>query len=204
MLEVGSSIVIFGLAHALSLRGTKQMRLTITILTLVLVTSFLSCDRIKKKGQDVADATKEKTAEARQKISDKKDELIDSAFPAYDSDKRDTEHNKKRFKEHLQVDLTDDVKNIYAFGDFLGADYKVLITFTCDTSTLKKIILAKSMTISKTDNDEGLAFLDEFPWWNKKLIAKIKPYKVGKEYEYWQYLWFDNKTKTAYYEEFSL
>ena len=104
----------------------------------------------------------------------------------------------------MQVDHTSDVKNIYSYGDFLGVDYKVLISFSCDTPTLNNIIKAKRMTISTKDNDEGLFFLDEFLWWDKLKIAKIKPFKVGKEYEYWQYLWFDRKSKTAYYEEFSL
>ena len=163
-----------------------------------------SCDRLKRKGHEAVDKTQEKIGETKQRIIDKKDQLVDRVFPTYDNGKPDTENNKKRFKEHLKVDLTNDVKNIYAYGDFLGADYKVLISFSCDTATLNKIVKTKGMTISTTDNDEGLFFLDEFPWWDKKIIAKTKPFKVGKEYEYWQYLWFDKKSKTAYYEEFSL
>ena len=166
--------------------------------------TLLSCDRLKRKGHDVVDKTQEKISETKQKIVDKKDQLVDNVFPIYDNSKPDTENNKKRFKEHLQVDLTEDVKNIYAYGDFSGADYKVLISFTCDTSAINKIVRAKSMTVTTADNDDGLFFLDELPWWNKKAIAKIKPFKVGKEYEYWQYLWYDKKSRTAYYEEFSL
>ena len=86
----------------------------------------------------------------------------------------------------------------------MGADYKVLISFNCDTVTLNRIVKANAMTISFKENDDGLLFLDEFPWWNKETIVKIKPFKVGKEYEYWKYLWFDKKSKKAYYEEFSL
>ena len=187
------------------MRHFKQtLRLIIYILTIAFLATLSSCDRLKRKGHQVVDKTQEKIGETKQKISDKKNKLVDKVFPTYDNSKPDTENNKKRFKEHLQVDLTDDVKNIYAYGDFFGADYKVLISFSCDTATLNKIVKAKGMTISTTDNDEGLLFLDEFSWWDKKVIAKIRPLKVGKEYEYWQYLWFDKKSKNAYYEEFSL
>ncbi len=187
------------------MRHFKQtMRLSTYILTIAFLATLFSCDRLKRKGHNVVEKTQEKIIETKQKIKDKKNQLVDNVFPTYDNGKPDTENNKKRFKEHLQVDLTNDVKNIYTYGDFLGADYKVLISFSCDTTTLKKIVKAKAMTISTKDNDEGLLFSDEFPWWDKKVIAKIKPFKIGKEFEYWQYLWFDKISNTAYYEEFSL
>jgi hypothetical protein len=180
------------------------LRLTNYICTVAILSTLCSCERLKKNGQEIADKTKAKVSETRQKISNKKDQIIEKFFPTYDSNKPDTEHNKKRFQEHLQVTLTKDVNNIYTYGDFMGADYKVFISFSCDTSTIEKIIEAKKMMRSTKDNDEGLFFSAEFPWWNKEKIVKIKPYLVGKEYEYWQYLWYDHKSKTAYYEEFSL
>ena len=187
------------------MRHFKQtLRLTIYILTISFLATFSSCDRLKKKGHEVVDKTHEKIDETKQNIIDKKDQLVDKVFPTYDNGKPDTENNKKRFREHLQVDLTNDIRNIYAFGDFFGVDYKVLISFNCDTSTINKIAKRKNMTLSTKDNDEGLFFSAEFPWWDKEKIAKIKPYKVGKEYEYWQYFWYDSKSKTAFYEEFSL
>jgi hypothetical protein len=150
-------------------------------------------------------ATKEKFHETKQRISDKGNRFVDKIFPAYDSDKPDTESNKKRFKEHLEVNVTEDVKNIYSYGDFMGIDYKVLISFQCDSTTIEKIVRVKGMTLSTQDHDEGLHFLVELPWWNKEKISSgDKPYKVGKEYEYWEYLWYDRESKTAYYEEFSL
>ncbi len=47
-------------------------------------------------------------------------------------------------------------------------------------------------------------FQDEFKWWDKEKISHLKGYKNGKEHEFWQYLWYDNDQKKAYYEEFSL
>lgn len=173
-------------------------------MTIAFILTLLSCDRIKRKGDAVIGKTKQTVSKTRQKISDKKNQLVDKVFPTYDNWKADTENNKRRFKEHLQVDPTQDVKNIYAYGDFMGIDYKVLIAFKCDTATINKIVGIKKMTLSKEAYDDGLSFGAEFPWWDKKAIEKIKPYKVGKEYEYWEYLWYDHRNKVAYYEEFSL
>lgn len=175
-----------------------------TILALAFLLTILSCNRVKTKGQEIVNTTKEKAIETKQEIIDQKNNLADKIFPSYDSGKPDTENNKKRFTEHLTIDLTNDIKNIYCYGDFMGIDYKVLISFTCDTSTINRILRAKGMTISQKDHDSGLSFSAELPWWHKEIIERIRPYKVGKEYEYWHYLWYDKKTRTAYYEEFSM
>ena len=175
----------------------------ITPIALLLITLF-ACDRIKSKGHNIVDKTKEKAIETRQQIIEKKNELIEKAFPTYDCYKADTENNKKRFKELLQTDITTDIKNLYTYGDFMGADYKVLIAFTCDRSTIARIIDSKKMKQAASAEDNGLQFLVEFDWWNKKKIEKLVPYKTGKENEYWKYLWYDPKTRQAFYEEFSL
>ena len=174
------------------------------ILTIVLLLTITSCDRLKRKGLETVDKTQEKIGEAKQKLKDKKDQVVDEVFTTYDNTKPDTEANKKRFKQHLQIDLTRDVKNIYTYGDFLGADYKVLISFTCDDSTIKKIIATKKMQLTTSKDDDGLFFLDKFKWWDKDKIKLLEPYKVGKESKYWQYLWYDKKSMTAFYEEYSL
>jgi hypothetical protein len=90
------------------------------ILTFITLLSFLSCNRIKNKGEAIVDKTKQTISETKQKIRDKKDRLIDEVFPAYDSDTCDTKNNKKRFNDHLQIGLPNDVKHIYAYGDFLS------------------------------------------------------------------------------------
>ena len=150
------------------------------------------------------DKMQEKVIATKQKVVDKKDQLIDKAFAPSGFSKPDSESNKNRFKEYLNVDLTKDIKNIYSYADFFGADYKILVSFSCDTSTISKIIKSKGLTLSNDENDNGLSFGEEFPWWDKKAIENIKPFKEGKELEYWKYLWFDKERKTAYYEEFSL
>lgn len=172
---------------------------------LLLVTLIITpaCDRIRGKGSEMADKAKEKAIRAKEAVAEKADGLVDKVFPTYDHNKPDTENNKGRFKEHLQVELTEDVRNIFSYGDFMGIDYKVLMTFVCDSTTVRKIVEKKGMVQSK-EQDTGLTFGEEFPWWNKNAIERIKPYKVGKENEYREYLWYDKETRVAYYEEFSL
>ena len=163
------------------------------LLMLTLGLNMTGCNDVKKKGQNILSKAKD--------FGNKK---VDKIFPSYDSDHIDTENNKQRFKDHLQMSVTSDVKNIYAYGDFMGIDYKVLIAFTCEDSTIMKIVQLKKMELTTNKDDGGLMFLDELKWWDKSQIELLKPYKVGKEYEYWQYLWYNPQTKQAFYEEFSL
>lgn len=137
----------------------SSLRYSKNILTLAFILTLFSCDRIKRKGDAIVDKTKQAASDTRQKMSNKANNLVDKVFPTYDSGKPDTENNKKRFKEHLQIDLPTDVKNIYAYGDFLGADYKVLIAFTCDQATVDKIIAVKNMQLTTSKDDDGLFFL---------------------------------------------
>lgn len=148
--------------------------------------------------------TKQKFGAAEEAVLDQKNELIDGVFPRYDAYKADTKWNRKRFREHLKIDLTEDVTDIYAFGDFLGIDYKVLIAFNCESSTFKRIVQINGLALSNREDDRGLHFMDEFPWWNKEQIAKLKPFKAGAEHAFWKYLWYDTASKQAYYEEYSL
>lgn len=163
----------------------------------ILCLTTLSCNRIKNKGQEIADKTE-------QKVKSKSKDLVDKVFPQFDSDKADTKYNKKRFEEYLEVKLTPDIKEIYCFGDFLGIDYKVLFSFTCDSTTIQRIIDKKKLKLTNENNDNGLLFMDDFNWWDKDKIETIRPFKNGKENEIWYYLWYDKDSKKAYYEEFSL
>ena len=173
------------------------MQISIPILPIFFALTLFSCGRIKSKGEEVVD-------KANSKIKTKKDDLIDKVFTTYNSGKSNTKYNKERFKEHLQIGLPADVKDIYAYGDFLGADYKVLIAFNCEPTTINAIVAAKKMVLSDKLNDSGLLFGEEFPWWNQQKIESIVPYKAGVDGEYWYYLWYDSRTKNTYYEEFSL
>ena len=111
------------------------MRLIIHISTIAFLATFFSCNRLKKDGQEAILKTKEKIGETKQNINDRKDKLVENLFPVFVKSNPDSESNKKRFKEYLKVELSKDIKNIYTFGDFIGVDYKVLISFNCDPAT---------------------------------------------------------------------
>jgi hypothetical protein len=178
--------------------------LTHCVLLILLFVFCFSCDRIKRKGIETVDRTKEVVHKTKKKAAHGLSRTADYVFPSYDSDRPDTESNRRRFREILQVEPTSDVKNIYCLCDFIGIDYKILISFQCDTATIQKIVTEKGMELMEPEGYEGLISTTEFPWWNKDRIKKIRPYRKGKEFEHWQYLWFDKQTGTAYYEEFSL
>lgn len=143
--------------------------------------------------EDAIDRTKEKTGKK-----------LDKIIPAYDSGKPDTENNRNRFYDHLKVKPGKDVNGIYSFGDYMGIDYKVMLAFEADQSTIDSIVSRKSLNLSSEVHIESLLAGYEFPWWDKKRIGKIKPYKKMDELEYYEYLWYDKKTKKAWYVEYSM
>jgi hypothetical protein len=165
---------------------TYKMRLTYCLLFISLTATLASCGRTRKKGLH---------AVARR---------VDKVFPIFNSANPDTEFNKKRFKEYLGVDLTADVHDIYTYADFLGVDYTVLISFHCDTSTVNRIVQRLELAPADDSHVMDLEFMERFHWWDQKAIHTIVPFMRGKEQEYYNYLWYDKKTKTAYYEDFSL
>jgi hypothetical protein len=169
------------------------------VLYLLTILSFLgtSCEQLKNKGEELTDKTKKK-------VKGKSKDVADRVFPIFDAYQPDTKYNQKRFEEYLDVSLTEDVDSIYAFGDFLGVDYKVLISFKCDSSTIQRIVIRKNLALSEEEYDTGLGFADEFVWWDKQAIEKMKPYKKIVESGDRLYLWYDKRTSKAYYEQYSL
>jgi hypothetical protein len=173
------------------------MRQTISILIIIYIVELVSCDRIRNKGEEIANKTENK-------IKSKSVEMSDKVFPIFDSEVPDTKFNKRRFEEYLEVEISEDVDSIYAFGDFLGADYKILFSFKCSPETIDEIVKRKGMAVSEKVNDGGLMFSDEFQWWDKGATERIQPYcKIDSTKSHF-YLWYDSRRQKAYYEQFSL
>jgi len=170
----------------------------ICILTLLSLTFlFGSCNNAKKKAEDSAEKIKKK-------IIEKKDKLIDEVMPIFNSDVPDTKSNKKRFKEFLKTEATADVKNLYCYDDAIGIDADYQFAFTCNDSTIQKIITNLGLTKTVKENIIGLSFASDFPWWDTAHINRLEPYwKKGEHETYW-YLWFDEKTKKAYFFTFDM
>ncbi len=172
----------------------KSIRL---ILIIIISLTIPSCDKIKNKGLELYEYTEDA-------IKIKSKDLSDKIFPIFDSETSNTKYNKERFNEYMEIELTDDIDSIYSFGDFLGSDYKILISFKCAPKTIDKIVKAKNMKLSEDAKDNGLLFSGEFKWWDKDVIEKIQPYvRIDKSGDRF-YLWYNMNTQKAYYEQFSL
>jgi len=157
----------------------KQMKYLIYIL-IILTLTFYSCNRIKNKSKD----------------------LIDNVFPHFDAYKPDTKFNKKRFKDFLQVELTDDIKNIYCFGDAIGIDAYYLFSFNCDTATVRKIIEKHQFKLDTIAN-RTFGFQDDFEWWDKKKIEKLDLYTWEGD-RYFKHFWYDSTEQKAYYFDYDI
>ncbi len=100
--------------------------------------------------------------------------------------------------------VTNDINTIYAYGDFSGADYKILIAFRCEFATICKIVLQKDLKLSGHRRDTGLLFSDQFHWWDKNVIETVQPHtKIEKSGDR-LYLWYDKATGRGYFQQFSL
>jgi hypothetical protein len=111
--------------------------------------------------------------------------------------------NKRKFKRTLGVALTPDVKDIHYYGDFFAIDYTVSLAFTCDSSTIKRIIAKNGLNLA-ADYSTGMGTYN-ISWWDDEIIKTIRPFKNNAKYDGpHRYLWYDKDNKKAYYQEFSM
>lgn len=173
------------------------MKQTIYILTVIIVLTIISCDRIKNKGQELTDKTEEK-------VKDKTKDLVDKVVPHFDTYTPDTKFNKERFKDFLNVELTPDIKNIYCFDDAIGIDADYMFSFNCDAATAKKIIDKHQLKLDNETTDYAFGLQHDFDWWEKQKIEKLDLYSWEGENQYFKYFWYDKTEQKAYYFEFDM
>lgn len=173
------------------------MKQTIYISTIIFALIIVSCDRIRNKGQELADKTEKK-------VKDKSKDLVDKVVPHFDAYKPDTKFNKERFKDFLKVDLTPDIKNIYCFGDAIGIDADYMFSFNCDTTTARKIIEKHQLKLDKETTDYAFGLQHDFDWWDKKKIEKLDLYSWQGDHQYFKYFWYDKTEQKAYYFDFDM
>lgn len=140
---------------------------------------------------------KEKTIQIAQKV-----------FPPFDSDKPDTEANKKNFKAFLKLDLTPDVKNIYCFDDALGQDADYMFAFSCNSITAKKIIERNELVADSQLGNYSEGLQNDFFWWDKSKIENLPSYSWQSNFEakknVYKVFWYDEKKQKAYYFEYDM
>ncbi len=155
------------------------------ILLLVCLLPWSSCDRIRRKA------------------SYYKYEAIDKTIVIYDAAKPDTKFNQRRFREHLGIDCTSDVKNLYCFDSRIGIDSKFQFSFTCDSATISRIARHNGLKQEEPRMDvSGLA--DDFSWWRSEDVHKVQPYWRKGTHQWYQFLWYDQQQRKAYYLEFDM
>jgi hypothetical protein len=141
---------------------------------ILLIAVCCSCHRIKNK------------------LSRTKKAAIEKVFPPQD--------NQKLFAYRFpHVTGT----NIKVYTDYLGIDFKELYSFTISPADIGKIVAANHMVLAPEPN-EGLSIDDAITWWDKAKMSGIRPYTAGKDYEYREFLWYDNATMQAWYMIYSL
>ena len=157
------------------------------ILTLVFLTTAFSCDRIKRKTEEIVDNAK------------------DNIISHYDSKIPDTKWNKKRFDEFFHFAPTSDVKNIYCFADEIAFDHTYMFSFNCNMTTLYKIISELELVQADSPDKSSEGIQQDFDWWDKEKLKNLTPYckKEDEHRTYW-YLWYDMTDKKAYYIEFDM
>lgn len=168
-------------------------RLLFTFFFLSFSMTVFSCGKVKR---------------AEVQLLGKQHDLIGNAADkdalTYHSSTPDTDDNKQRFREHLETAVTPDVKELFTYGHVMGIDNSVLMSFTCEQSTINRIIRKNGMELCTDTTDKGLYITGCPQWWNRDAIENLVPYKAGEEDGFWQYLWYNPVTKQAFYEEFSM
>jgi hypothetical protein len=166
--------------------------------TIISTLSIVSCESFKNKGQALIEKTEEK-------VENKSKDLVDKVFPSFDADKADTKFNKKRFKDFLQVDLTEDIKNIYCFDDAIGIDADYQFSFNCDSTTAKRIIAKHKLKLNKVSTNYSFGLQNDFEWWDKKKIEKLDLYTwQNEDNRYFKLFWYDKTEQKAYYFDYDI
>jgi hypothetical protein len=173
------------------------MKPTFYILTIISALTIVSCDRIKNKGQLLAENTEKR-------VKDKSKDIVDKVMPHFDAYKADTKFNKERFKDFLQVDLTTDIKNIYCFDDAIGIDTDYQFSFNCDSSSVGRIIKRHKLTLDTETKDYAFGLQSDFDWWDKTKIEKLELYSWKGDHQYFKYFWYDKVEQKAYYFDFDM
>jgi hypothetical protein len=173
-----------------------------TLLTLLLITCLtVSCDRIKRKGEYGIEKTGEKVKSVAERQTRK---VVNAVFPQFDPGKPDSDNNKIRFKDFIQVEITPDVKNIYCFDDAIGIDHDYMFSFNCSLSTSERIIAMHHLLADTLNADNGLGMQHDFEWWDKAKIEKLQKYSWTDGKQYHKYYWYDAQTQKAYFFDFDM
>lgn len=166
---------------------------------------LVSCDRVVEKAGQGKERIKAKVSDLKETAKAELKERIDEAFVTCDPYKADTRRNRLRFQEYFDTLDVPDAKNIYCYTDYIGMDYKVMFSFTCDTASLSRIVRKKGLALGPEEwAHTGLRGSWEFEWWKDEELDSLKPFHRGEDQEDRIYLWYDSAAHRVTYQQFSL
>lgn len=117
-------------------------------------------------------------------------------------DTPDTKGNIRGFKSIIDVPKTDDVKDIYFFADELGFEPLYQFSFSCDISTINRIINEhKLKKIQKDPNDIPIGVGQKFKWWDCMFVDTLNLHwsRFDTTANHVIDLWYDSKNSRGYY-----
>lgn len=194
-----------------------KKRSALLIVVTVCIIALSSCNRIKNKGEELADTAVAIGKEFADTAVAMGKELADTAsvrgqqyakaavnevIPMFDAYTPDTKYNKERYTEFILDTLTPDVKNIYCFGDAMGIDANYQFSFNCNATTAQKIIKAHELKADSTNTMYG--FRDDFEWWDTEKIKTLDCYTWEGEHRYFTHFWYDTKEQKAYFNTYDM
>ncbi|MDJ1500262.1 hypothetical protein [Xanthocytophaga agilis] len=184
------------------------MKLSLTHSLILLACILISCNKVKEAGHKVKEAGKNTVQKAKHKVKKVAErqvqKVVDVVFPPFDSDKPDTENNKIRFRDFIQVELTPDIKNIYCYDEAIGIDATYKFSFNCSPATSKKII-EKHNLIQDTIYVQGdVEFSRDFFWWDSNKISKLPKYNWSNGESYFKSYWYDPLEQKGYFLDFDM
>jgi hypothetical protein len=154
--------------------------LKILLWTIFTTSALISCERIKRKSDD----------------------LSDKVVAEFDPIHPDTRFNKKRFTEFFGFSPTQDVTNLYCYSDELGIDASYYFSFKCNETTLQKI--TEDLKLTNDLTSVGLGGFDlNYDWWDNDKIEAIRPLTRQDGSLYW-YLWYDKENGQVYFLTFDI
>ena len=111
--------------------------------------------------------------------------------------------DKQKFHDFFLIYPSKDVKNIDSYSDNLGINASYWLAFDCEDSTIKKITSKLQLTQEIVETPGLFGGLNTRPttWWDTAFIYHAKPLSKKEKNLYW-YLWYDKKTKRAYFLTF--
>ncbi|MCC2547583.1 hypothetical protein LJY25_14090 [Hymenobacter sp. BT175] len=168
----------------------SRCQISFPVALVLLGLGWVSCDQVRESRQELSQ-------KIRQQAADKQDQLL----PRFDARTPDTESNRRRFAEFLDMNPPAGVRRLYCYADELGADATYALAFESGPATTRAIIQRLGLQPDTT----GLAFsgqlLVEQAWWDQVAIARAKPYSK-REGRVSSYLWRDEKTARTYFLTF--